>query len=69
VPTTKSTLFVESKDEWDTKEFHEECIVCIVAWQKGPLGLKQCRTAKKIKPIALAIVELHKFKGISQSAS
>jgi len=31
---------VESNDEWDTKEVHEECIVCIVAWQKAPLGLK-----------------------------
>jgi len=34
VPTTKSTLFMKSKDEWDTKEgsVHEECIACTAVW-------------------------------------
>jgi len=27
VPTTKSTLFVVSKDEWDTKEGPGECTI------------------------------------------
>jgi len=45
VLTTKSILFMESKDEWDTKK----------------------DTGKsKIKPIALAIVELHESEGIRQ---
>jgi len=39
-----------SKDEWDTEEVHEECIVCTAAWQKVPLGLKQRQTAKKSSP-------------------
>jgi len=29
-----------------------------VVWQKAPLGLKRCQAAKKIKPVALAIVKL-----------
>jgi len=67
VPTTKSTLFVVNKDEYDTKEGHEECIAYTAVWQKAPLGLKRCQTAKKIKPVALAIVELHKSEGIRQA--
>jgi len=32
--------------------------------QKAPLGLKQCWTAKQIKPVSLAIVELRLSEGI-----
>jgi len=41
----------------------------MAARKKASLGLKQCRTAKKIKPVALAIVKLRKFKGIRQLGS
>jgi len=49
---------------------HEECIACTAVWQKAPLGLKRHQKAKKkkkIKRIALAIVELHLSEGISWS--
>jgi len=55
MPTTELTLFVVSKDEWDTKEgpgkVHEECIAYT------PLGLNRCQTA----------FDLRKSEGISQS--
>jgi len=50
-------------------QVHEECIVCKAVWQKAPLVVKRCQTAKKIKPVALAIVELHKSEGISEQVS
>jgi len=49
------------------RKAHEECIACAAAWQKAPLGLKQYQIAKKkIKPVALAIVELCESVGIKQ---
>jgi len=42
---------------------HEKCIA---VWQKAPLGLKRCQTAKIIKPIALGIVKLRESEGIRQ---
>ena len=36
----KSTLFALSKDEWDTKEDTEECIVHTAVCQKAPVGPK-----------------------------
>jgi len=64
MPTTKSALFVVNKDEWYSKESHEEGIVCTEVWQKAPLRLKRRRTAKKNQPVALAIVELCESEGI-----
>jgi len=42
---TKLTIFVVSKDEWDTNDSTNKSIkkcIIIVVWQKAPLGLKQC---------------------------
>ena len=58
----KSTLFAVSK-QWDTKEdTGKSTVVC----QKAPVGPKQYQTVKKIKPVALAIIELRLSEGISQ---
>jgi len=69
VPTTESTLFVVNKDEWYTKEgcaksMKNALYACTVIWQKVPLGLKWRRTVKKIRSVALAIVELRESEGI-----
>jgi len=65
----QSTLFVVNKDEWDTKEdrgkVHEECTARTAVWQKAPLRAEAMLNSKKIKPVALAIVELREFEGIS----
>jgi len=58
--------FAFSKDEWNTKEDHEKCNVRSVVCQKAPLRLKQCWTAKKIKLVALVVIELRLSEGISQ---
>jgi len=56
--TTTSTLFVVSKDEWDTKEGTgkpmKNVLYILKVCQKALLGLKR----EKIKLIALAIVKL-----------
>jgi len=54
VSTTKSTLVV-NKDEWDTKEHHEECIVCTAVWQKAPFGLKRHIKQQKAKNQACSL--------------
>jgi len=66
MPTTKSTLFVVNKDEWYTKEGHLKSMknALYVQWygKRHLLGwsdIEQC----KIKPIALAIVELRESAG------
>jgi len=61
--------FVVNKDEWYTKEGCGKCIACTVVWQKAPLELKWSWTVKKIKPVALAIVELRESEGIRQAGS
>jgi len=56
-----TTLFVVSKDEWDTKESTGKSMknVLYEQWcQKALLRLKWRLTAKKIKPVSLAIAEL-----------
>jgi len=45
----------------------EECIVCTVA--KGTSQTKVMSNSEKIKPIALAIVELRESEGIRQAGS
>jgi len=47
---------------------HEECIVCSAIW----LDTSQAEVilhSKKIKPIALAIIELRESEGIRQAVS
>jgi len=65
MPTTKSTPFAVSKDEWDTKEdtVQEGYIACAVVLLKAS---EATSNSKKIKPVTLAIVKL---SGISQSGS
>jgi len=31
-----------NKDEWDIKEVHEECSICMAVWHKAALGLFFC---------------------------
>jgi len=65
VPTTKLTLLAVSKDEWDTKEGTSKSMKnALHVSEKAPLELKRRRSTKKIKPIALAIVELHLYECI-----
>jgi len=62
VPTTKSTLFVESKDEWDTKEGTGKSMKNALHAQgvtKGTSRAEAMSNSEKIKPVVLAIVELH----------
>ena len=66
----KSTLCTVSKDKLDTNGlFHEACIVYTVACQKAAVRLKHRQIVKKIKPIALAIVKIRWYEGISQAFS
>ena len=67
----KSTLFAVSKDEWDTKEDTGKSMknALYVLWyaKRHLSGPKRRRTVKKIKPVALAVIELRLSEGISQS--
>jgi len=64
VPTTKSTLFVVSKDEWDTKEGTCKSMKNALHVQWYTSQAEVISNSEKIKPIALAIVELHESEGI-----
>ena len=64
--TTKLTLFTIGKDEWDTKQDTGNSIVCIAICQKVPLKPKRRRVVKKVKSLALAIIELRLCEDISQ---
>jgi len=64
MPTTKSTLFTVSKDEWDTKEGTGK------SWRMQWNGKRAEVTSNsdKVKPIAIAIIKLHLSEGaVSQS--
>ena len=68
--TTKSTLFAVSKDEWDRKEdtgksIRMHCTYC--GMPKGTCQAEATSSSEKIKPVALAIIELCLSEGISQS--
>ena len=71
--TTKSTLFTVSKDEWDTKEDTGKSTknaLYILRYAKRHVFTEvMSNSEKKTKPIALAVIELSLFKGISQSVS
>ena len=66
---TKSTPFPVSKDEWDTKEDtgKSHCMYC--GMPKGTCRAEATLNSEKIKPIALAVIELCLSEGISQSVS
>ena len=68
--TAKSTLFAVSKDEWDTKKdtgksMKNACMYC--GMPKGTSQAEAMSNSEKIKPIALAVIELHLSEDISQS--
>jgi len=70
MPTTKLTLFVVNKDEWDTKEGHGKSMknaLYVQRYGKSTSRTEVTSNSKKIKPIALAIVELHESEGIRQA--
>jgi len=72
MPTTKSTLFMVNKDEWYTKEavvspWRKHCMYS--SMPKGTSQAEATSNSEKIKPVALAIVELHKSEGIRQAGS
>jgi len=63
VPTTKLTPFVGSEDEWETKEGPGKSMKNVLCIQyfgvpKGTSKDKATSNNKKIKPIALAVIEL-----------
>ena len=66
---TKSTPFPVSKDERDTKEdtgksMRMHCTCC--GMPKGTCRAESMSNSEKIKPVALAVIELHLSEGISQ---
>jgi len=70
MPTTKPTLLLESKDEWDnTKEVTGKSIACTTVWQKGTAWAEATLSSEKTKPVVLAIVELCESEGIRQLVS
>jgi len=68
VSTTKSTLFVVNKDEWYTKEDRGKSMKNALYVQRYGkrhlLGWSDIEQ-RKIRPVALAIVELRESEGIS----
>jgi len=69
MPTTKSALFVVSKDEWYTKEDIGRMHCKYNSIAKGTSQAEATLKSEKIKPIALAIVKLYESEGISQAIS
>jgi len=72
VPTAKLTLFVVNKDEWDTKEDTGKSMknkLHVQQYGKKHLSGWSKVEQQKIKPVALAIVELHESEGIRQAVS
>ena len=60
--TTKWMLFTVSKDEWNTKEDSGKSlknVLDILRYAKGTSRAKTMSNSEKVKPIALAITELH----------
>jgi len=70
VPTKKLTSFVVSKDEWDTKEDPGKSMKNALYLQRHSKSTSKAEAtsnSKKIKPVALAIVDLHESEGIRQT--
>ena len=71
--TSKSTLFAVSKDEWDTKEdtgkSMKNTLYTYCGMPKGTCRAKATSNSEKIKPIALAVIELRLSEGIDQLLS
>ena len=57
----KSTLFAVSKDEWDTKEDTSKSMknaLYVLRMPKGTCRAKATLNSEKIKPVALAVIEI-----------
>jgi len=67
VPATKSTPFVVSEDEGNTKEGPGKSMYSGMA--KGISRGEVTSNSEKMKSIALAIVKLRESEGISQAVS
>jgi len=68
----QSTLFVVNKDEWDTKEGRGKSMknaLHVQRYGKGTFPAEATLNREKIKPVALAIVELWESEGIRQAVS
>jgi len=71
-PSTKSTPFVVNKDELDTKENPVKSMKSALYYSgmvKGTSWAGATLNSKKIKPVALAIVELCESESIRQLVS
>jgi len=65
VPTTKLTLFVLNKGEWYTKEGRGKSMKnALYGMLKGTSRAEAMSNSEKIRPVALAIVELRESEGI-----
>jgi len=72
MPITKSTPFMVNEDEWDTKEVPGKSmknILYALGVPKGTSRDKVTSNGKRIKPIALAVIELCLPEGIRQLVS
>ena len=68
----KSTPFPISKDEWDTKEDTGKSMknaLYVLWYAKRHLWAEAMSNSEKIKPVALAVIELCLSEGVSQSVS
>ena len=63
-------LFVVSKDEWDTKEDNGKSMknaLYVLRYAKGTFQAEATSNTEKIKPVAIAVIELYLPEGIRQS--
>ena len=70
--TAKLTLFAVSKDEWDTKEDTDKSMknaLYVCGMPKGTFRDEATSNSEKIKPAAIAVIELCLSEGISQSVT
>ena len=70
--TAKLTLFAVSKDEWDTKENTGKSMknaLYVLRYAKGTSRAEVTSNSEKIKPVALAVIELRLFEDIRRSVS
>ena len=69
----KSTFFTVSRDEWDTQEDTGKSMknaLYVLRYAKRHLsGQSDVKQLKKIKPVALSVIELRLSEGISQLLS
>ena len=56
---TKLMLFTVSKDEWNTKEDSGKSLKNALHIPKGTTRAEATSNNEKIKPVVLAVVELH----------